>query len=183
MTEKEKMLNSEYHFGYDEQLVKEREEAKDLCFEFNNIKASDREKRLEIVKRLFGSAGKNPWIESPFYCDYGYNISVGDNFYANHNVIILDVNKVTIGNNVLIAPNVGIYTAAHPLDCELRREGIEFAKPITIGNDVWIGGNVVILPGVTIGDNTIIGAGSVVTKDIPANVVAVGNPCRIVKKI
>jgi len=183
VTEKEKMLNSEYYFGYDEQLVKEREVAKDLCFELNNIQASNRKKRAEIINELFGRVGKNPWIESSFYCDYGYNISVGDNFYTNHNLVILDVNKVIIGDNVLIGPNVGIYTAAHPTNPVTRKNGLEYGKPITIGNNVWVGGNVVILPGVTIGDNTVIGAGSVVTKDIPADVVAIGNPCQVVKNI
>ena len=183
MTEKEKMINGEYYLACDEQLVKEREHAKDLCFEFNNIKPSDREKRLEIIHKLFGNTGKDAWVESQFYCDYGYNISVGDNFYSNHNLIILDVNKVTIGNNVLIGPNVGIYTAEHPVDAIERSKLMEYGKPISIGNNVWIGGNVAILSGVTIGDNTVIGAGSVVTKDIPANVLAVGNPCKVIKNI
>ncbi|MBP3284244.1 MAG: sugar O-acetyltransferase [Clostridia bacterium] len=117
-----------------------------------------------------------------FYCDYGFNIEIGENFYSNHNLVILDANKVKIGDYVQIGPNCGIYTSGHPLDSETRMK-LEFAKPITIGNHVWLGGNVCVMPGVTIGDNTVIGAGSVVTKDIPANVVAVGNPCRVIKKI
>lgn len=183
MTEKEKMLNGKSYLGFDEQLVKEREQAKDICFEFNNVKASEREKRLEILKKLFCSIGKNPLIESAFYCDYGYNISIGDNFYSNHNLVILDVNKVTIGDNVFIGPNVSIYTAGHPINAIERINGMEFGLPITIGNNVWLGGNVVILPGITIGNNTVIGAGSVVTKDIPSNVVAAGNPCKVIKHI
>ena len=177
MTEKEKMINGDFYNASDKQLLKEREYAKDLCFEFNSLKPSERERRFEIITKLLGKCSKNTWIESSFYCDYGYNISVGENFYSNHNLVILDVCKVTIGDNVFVAPNVGIYTATHPTDTKARISGLEFGKPITIGNNVWIGGNVVILPGVTIGDNVVIGAGSVVTKDIPKDVVAVGNPC------
>ena len=183
MTEKEKMINEELYLAYDKELVKERDLIKDLCFELNNTSPSHREKRIRIIEKIFNNTGNNPLVESPFHCDYGYNITVGDNFYANHNLVILDVCKVNIGNNVMIGPNAGIYTAGHPIDPISRKQGLEFGKPITIGNDVWIGGNVVILPGVTIGDNIVIGAGSVVTKDIPSNVVAVGNPCRVIKEI
>ncbi len=116
-------------------------------------------------------------------CDYGYNIEIGENFYANHNLIILDGSKVQFGDNVFIAPNCSFYTAGHPLDAERRNKGLEYAKPIKVGNNVWIGGNVIVLPGVTIGDNTVIGAGSVVNKDIPSNVVAVGNPCKVIKQL
>ena len=122
-------------------------------------------------------------MKAPFFCDYGYNIEIGENFYSNHNLIILDGNKVIFGDNVFIAPNCAFYTAGHPIDVNRRNQGLEYAKPIKIGNNVWIGGNVVVLPGVTIGDNTVIGAGSIVTRDIPANVVAVGNPCRVIKQI
>lgn len=183
MTEKEKMINGEYYFSSDEQLSKEREYAKDLCFRFNNLIPSNRTQRLEIIHKLLKKTGQNAWIESSFYCDYGYNISVGNNFYSNHNLVILDCARVEIGENVLIAPNVGIYTAEHALDTKERMQGYEYAKPITIGNNVWIGANACILGGVTIGDNTIIGAGSIVTKDIPSNVLALGNPCKVIKNI
>ena len=135
--------------------------------------------RVNLLQKLFDDF----LIEQPFNCDYGYNIRIGENFYANVGCTILDVAPVTIGDNVMLAPNVNIYTAGHPLDAEIRNSGLEYAYPVNIGNNVWIGGNVTIVPGVTIGANTVIGAGSVVTKDIPANVVAVGNPCRVVRKI
>lgn len=132
---------------------------------------------------MFGRTGKSFLIEQPFYCDYGYNIEIGENFYSNVNCVILDGAKVTFGDNVFVAPNCGFYTAGHALDAEQRTRGLEYAYPITVGNNVWIGAQVCVLPGVTIGDNTIIGAGSVVTKSIPANVLAVGNPCRVVRQI
>ncbi len=184
MTEKEKMLAGElYNANYDKTLIKERIEVKDKCFEYNNIKPSDIEKRTILMKKIIGKYKNNFYIEQPFMCDYGYNIEIGENFYSNHNLIILDGNKVEFGDNVFIAPNCAFYTAGHPLDTERRNEGLEYARPIKIGNNVWIGGNVVVLPGVTIGDNVVIGAGSIVNKDIPPNSVAVGNPCRVVKKI
>ena len=157
--------------------------AKDLCFEYNNIKPSDTNKREELIKKLFGKTGKNITVQSNFQCDYGYNIQVGENFYMNHNCVILDGAKVEFGNNVFIAPNCGFYTAGHPIDYKMRNKGLEYAKPIRVGNNVWFGGNVVVLPGVTIGDNVVIGAGSIVNKDIPSNVVAVGNPCKVIKQI
>ena len=184
MTEKEKMLAGElYDANYNEELFKERQEAKETCYEYNNLKPSKIDERSELLKRLLGKTQAKFWIEQPFMCDYGYNIEIGENFYANHNLIILDGNKVKFGNNVFIAPNCSFYTAGHPLDVERRNQGLEYAKPIEVGNNVWIGGNVVVLPGVKIGDNVVIGAGSIVTKDIPENVIAVGNPCRIIKKI
>lgn len=184
MDEKEKMLAGElYDANNNEELIKERTIAKDKCFEYNNIKPSEVEKRKELMKQILGKTGKDFLIEQPFVCDYGYNIEIGENFYANHNLVILDGNKVQFGNNVFIAPNCGFYTAGHPLDAETRNKGLEYAKTIKVGNDVWIGGNVVVLPGVTIGNNVVIGAGSVVTKDIPSNSVAVGNPCRVIKTI
>ena len=184
MSEKEKMLAGEiYDANYDKELIQERQEAKELCYDYNNLRPSKIEERKEILKNLLGKTKENFWIEQPFVCDYGYNIEVGENFYANHNLIILDANKVKFGDNVFIAPNCGFYTAGHPLDAESRNKGLEYAKTIEIGNNVWIGGNVVVLPGVKIGDNSVIGAGSIVNKDIPANVVAVGNPCKVIKNI
>lgn len=184
MTEKEKRNNGQiYNSNYDKELRKEMLEAQDLCFEYNNTRPSDIEKRANQIIKIVGKIGKNFLIEQPFLCDYGYNIEIGDNFYANHNLTILDAAKVIIGDNVFIAPNCGIYTAYHPIDVAERSKGLEYAKPIKIGNNVWIGGNVTILPGVTIGDNCTIGAGSVVTKDIPDNSIAYGNPCKVAKKI
>lgn len=184
MTEKEKMLAGElYDANYNEDLIKEREKAKDLCFAYNKIKPSETEKRQEMIKKLVGKTKENLFIEQPFLCDYGYNIEVGENFYANHNLVILDANKVKFGDNVFIGPNCSFYTAGHPLDSKTRNQGLEYAKPIIVGDNVWFGGNVVVLPGVTIGDNCVIGAGSIVTKDIPENSVAVGNPCKVIKKI
>jgi maltose O-acetyltransferase len=181
-SEKEKMLSGDYYNADDEELIRERNYAKNLIFEYNHSKPSEKEKKQEIILKLIKVKGIFN-IEAPFYCDYGYNIEVGDNFYANYNCIILDVNRVKIGDNVLIAPNVQIYTATHPIDPKERLTGKEFAKPVSIGNNVWIGGGTIVCPGVKIGDNTIIGAGSVVTKDIPANVIAVGNPCKIINEI
>ncbi|MCR6652694.1 MAG: sugar O-acetyltransferase [Cellvibrionaceae bacterium] len=183
MSEKEKMLNQEFYISWDKELVEERERAKDLVFQLNNTRPSQRQERTAIVEKLFGSVGKNPWIESPFNCDYGYNISVGDNFYTNTNCTILDCAKITIGNDVLIGPNVSFYTPNHAMDPAERKAGYERSLPITIGDNVWISGSVSILPGVSIGDNSVIGAGSVVTKDIPANVVAAGVPCKVIRTI
>ncbi len=181
-TEKEKMLSGELYDAGDEVLVKERAYAKDLIFDYNHTRPGEREKRNEILKKLLKAKGTFN-IEPPFYCDYGYNIEIGDNFYANHGCIILDVNKVTFGENVLLAPYVQIYTAAHPIDPSERLTFKELSKPIQIGSNVWIGGGAIICPGVTIGDNVTIGAGSVVTKDIPDNVIAAGNPCKVIRKI
>lgn len=184
MSEKDKMISGEiYNANYDEELIKERIEVKDKCYEYNNIKPSDIENRTKLMKTILGKHKNNFYIEQPFICDYGYNIEIGENFYSNHNLIILDANKVKFGDNVFIAPNCGFYTAGHPIDYKTRNEGLEYAKPITVGNNVWIGGNVCVLPGVTIGNNVVIGAGSVVNKDIPSNMVAVGNPCKVIKEI
>ncbi len=173
MDEKEKMLSGElYDANYNEDLIKDRYIAKDKCYEYNQLKPSNSVEKSKIIKFLFGKTGDKFIIEQPFMCDYGYNIEIGENFYANHNLIILDGNKVTFGDNVFIAPNCAFYTAGHPLDVKRRNQGLEYAKPIKVGNNVWIGGNVVVLPGVTIGDNSVIGAGSIVNKDIPSNVVA-----------
>lgn len=183
MTEKEKMLNANLYDANDKELYDERIRCKSLCYEYNNLPPNDTEKRTDLIKKLIGKAGESFLIEQPFQCDYGYNIEFGENFYSNHNLIILDPAKVTFGNNIFIGPNCAFYTPVHPLDAETRNKGLEYAYPIKIGNNVWFGGNVVVLPGVTIGDNVVIGAGSVVVKDIPPNVLAVGNPCKIVKNI
>ena len=184
MTEKEKRDNNQiYNPNYDEELINEMLKTKDLCYEYNKLKPSETEKRKELIEKILGKTGKDFRIEQPFICDYGYNISVGDNFYANHGLIILDAAKVEIGDNVFIAPNCNIYTASHPVDIIQRNKGLEYANPVKIGNNVWIGGNVTILPGVKIGDNCTIGAGSVVTKDIPANSIAYGNPCRVARQV
>ena len=184
MNEKEKMLNGEYYKPLeDEQLCKDRENAKNLCFKYNNTPPYAEEERDETIKELFGKTGEKIWVEPNFFCDYGYNIEVGENFYSNHNLVILDCAKVTFGDNVLIGPNCAFYTAEHPLDFKTRNSGLEYAKPIKVGSNVWIGGSVTVLAGVTIGDNCVIGAGSVVTKDVPQNSVAVGNPCRVIKNI
>lgn len=183
MTEKEKMLKGKLYRAYDEELTSERRRAKELTFEYNNLPPGEIHKRNEIIKKLFGKIGENFVIEQPFRCDYGYNIFVGENFYTNYNCVILDCARVTIGDNVLFGPNVSLFTAGHPVHFEPREEGLEYAFPITIGNNVWIGGGAIINPGITIGDNVVIGSGSVVTKDIPNNSIAVGNPCKVIRNI
>lgn len=184
MNEKEKMLNGElYNSNIDERLVEERINCKTLCFEHNQLAPKDLVGRTRYIKEILGSTGERFLIEQPFTCDYGYNISIGENFYSNHNLIILDPGKVSFGNNVFIGPNCSFYTAEHPLDAETRNKELEFARPITVGNNVWFGGSVVVIGGVNIGDNCVIGAGSVVTKDIPANSLAVGNPCKVIKNL
>lgn len=184
MSEKDKMLAGElYDANYNEELIKERFIVQDKCFEYNNLKPSNLKERITLLKGILGSTKENFLIEQPFMCDYGYNIKIGENFYSNHNLIILDANKVEFGDNVFIGPNCGFYTSGHPLEYEIRNKGLEYAKPIKVGNNVWFGGNVAVLPGVTIGDNVVIGAGSIVTKDIPSNTVAVGNPCKVIKEV
>ena len=184
MTEKEKMLNQLlYDANFDEVLIKERTSAKEMCYEFNHLRPSESDEQQRLLHALLGKVGKSCCILAPFWCDYGYNIEVGDNFFANHNTVILDGAKVKFGNNVFVAPNCGFYTAGHPIDAAQRKKGLEYAHPITIGNDVWIGAGVQVLPGVTIGDNVVIGAGSIVNRDIPSNCVAAGNPCRVIRFI
>lgn len=183
VTEKNKMLAGEIYQAMDESLTQERDIVKNLTYDYNLLRRTEKEKRGELIRRILGKAGKNIWIESPFECDYGYNIEVGDNFYSNHNLMILDAAKVTIGDNVFIGPNTSVYTPCHPIDADARNTFEEWAEPVAIGNNVWIGGSVTILPGVNIGDNVVIGAGSVVVKDIPSNSVAVGNPCKVVKNL
>ncbi len=184
MTEKEKMQKGElYDANYDKNLITERNRCKSLCFQFNNTPYDEFAPRREILKNILGSTKQNFTIEPSFWCDYGYNIELGENFYSNHNLVILDGAKVIFGDNVFIAPNCGFYTAGHPLDVSQRNQGLEYTKPIKVGNNVWFGANVIVLPGVTIGDNCTIGAGSVVVKDIPANSLAVGNPCKVIRKL
>jgi len=182
-TEKEKMLSGKPYKAFNDELITERQRAKELIFDFNNLRPSRIGKRNLIIRQLFGQTGETFFIEPRFRCDYGYNISIGANFYSNYNLTILDCAKVSIGINVFIAPNVSLFAAGHPIHFEPRNQEFEYAIPISIGNNVWIGGNVVINPGVTIGDNSVIGAGSVVTKDIPPNVIAFGNPCKIWRHI
>jgi len=184
MTEKEKMFMQMLHdANNDKELIEERVRAKDMCYEYNNLKPSDVKNQEKLLRKLLGKTKDKFCIIAPFWCDYGYNIEIGENFFANHNCIILDGGKITFGDNVFIAPDCGFYTASHPIDYERRNQGLEYAYPITVGDNVWIGGGVKVMPGVTIGDNVVIGAGSVVTKDIPENVVAAGNPCRVIRQI
>ncbi|MFC1922053.1 sugar O-acetyltransferase [Chloroflexota bacterium] len=182
-TEKLKMLAGELYNALDSQLVKERRQARDLIKELNDSRDEEQERRLAIIDQLFASVGRDIWIEPPFYCDYGSNIILGDKVYFNFNCVILDPAKVVIGDNVLFGPNVQIYTATHPLNYLERRTGLEFAQAIEIGSDVWVGGSAVISPGVRIGSRSVIGAGSVVTKDVPQDVFAAGNPCRVIREI
>ncbi|WP_290490934.1 MULTISPECIES: sugar O-acetyltransferase [unclassified Aerococcus] len=183
-SEKDKMLAGKiYDANYDQELVAARVDAKELCYDFNHARPSEEAKRQGIIRQLLGKTGNQFEITGPFYCDYGFNIEIGENFYANHNLVILDGAKVTFGDNVFVAPDCGFYTAGHPLDADRRNKGLEYAKPITVGNNVWFGGGVKVMPGVTIGDGAVIGGGSVVTKDIPANMIAVGNPCKPIREI
>ncbi len=183
MNQRERMLAGLPYKAWLDGLEEERFACKQKIYDFNNLSPSLNESAPSLLKSILGKTGENIWIEAPFHCDYGWNIEVGENFFANYNLTILDVAKVTIGKNVQMAPNVSIYTAGHPIHPDTRNTGYEYGIPITIGDNVWIGGNVVILPGVKIGDNVVIGAGSVVTKDIPENVIAMGNPCKIVREI
>lgn len=182
-TEKEKMLAGELYDPRDDQLQRERRRARLLIKEFNDSSDDQGQERKRLLIDLFGTMGKGTFIEPPFYCDYGGNITLGERVFFNFNCVILDVAQVTIGNHVLFGPGVQVYTATHPLDAEQRRSGLEAAKPITIGDDVWIGGGAILSPGVTIGARSVIGAGSVVTKDIPEGVFAGGNPCRVIRSL
>lgn len=184
MTEKEKRDRGEiYDANNDAALGAEMLKCKDICFKYNSLKPSQTKKREAIIKKLFVKTDGSFNILAPFWCDYGYNIEIGKNFFANHNCVILDGGKVKFGDNVFIGPNCGFYTAAHPIDVTRRNAGLEYAYPITVGDNVWIGGGVQVMPGVTIGNNAVIGGGSVVTHDIPDNVVAAGNPCKVLRKI
>ena len=183
MTQKERMLAGLPYKAWLDGLSEERMACRRKLHAFNLLPPDEEEQAQRLLLELLGKTGRDPWINAPFHCDYGWNIEVGDNFFANYNLTILDVGKVTIGSNVQFAPNVSIYTAGHPLHPDSRNSGYEYGIPITIGDNVWIGGNVVLLPGVTVGSNSVIGAGSVVSRDIPEWVVAVGSPCRVVRRI
>lgn len=177
------MLAGEPYRAFDPPLVEARRKARQWCNQYNLTVPHDREARDAMLRQIMPSVGRNVWIEPPFQCDYGCHIQIGDGTYFNYNVVILDCAMVRIGAAVKLGPGVQIYTAKHPVDPVARRDGVESAAAITIGDNVWIGGGAILCPGVTIGDNSVIGAGSVVTRSIPANVVAVGNPCRVVRSI
>ncbi|HZV07510.1 MAG TPA: sugar O-acetyltransferase [Gemmataceae bacterium] len=181
-TEKEKMLAGELYDPFDTELVRARDRARDLCQDLNATRERDQEARRRILRELFGKGGESVWMQPPFFCDYGSNILLGERVFFNFNCVILDVCRVEIGDFTLFGPAVQIYTATHPMNAELRRKQ-EFAKPIKIGSDVWVGGGAILCPGVTIGSKSVIGAGSVVTRDIPDGVFAAGNPCRVVRPI
>lgn len=183
MTEKQKMLAGQMYDPLDQELVQERLDARLLFQEINNLDDSNKEKRDKLFYELLGKAGPGLWIEPPFYCDYGKNIQAGSNLFINFDCCILDVMPVLIGDRVMMGPKVQIYTATHPLNAKERASGREFAKPITIGNDVWIGGGAILCPGVTVGNGVVIGAGAVVTKDVPDNVFVGGNQARVIKHI
>lgn len=184
LSDKEKMLSGQlYDAFWNKELANDRLRAKSLCHKYNALSPEKLEERKNILKELLGKTRENFTIEQNFWCDYGYNIEVGENFYANHDCVMLDPAKIIFGDNVFIAPQCGFYTAGHPLDTNERNSGLEYAYPIKVGNNVWFGGHVSVMPGVTIGDNVVIGAGSVVTKDIPSNVLVVGNPCKVLRKI
>lgn len=183
MNQKERMLNGLPYKAWLDGLPEERMECAEKTFEYNNCPPTETENADRLIREILGKAGTDITIRPPFYCDYGKNIEVGDYFYANFNTVILDVGKVRIGNNVLLAPNVSIYTAGHPIHPDSRNSGYEYGIAVTIGDNVWIGGNCVINPGVTIGNNCVIGSGSIVTKDIPDNSIAVGNPAAVIRQI
>ena len=183
MTEKEKMVAGELYDPLDEVLVADRMRTRLLLQQLNQSREDEPEIRRAILQQLLPEAAADLWLQPPFYCDYGYNLYIGERVFFNFNCVVLDVAPVHIGSRTMFGPNVQIYTATHPLDHAERSSGLEYARPINIGEDVWVGGSAVICPGVTIGDRAVIGAGSVVTKDIPADVFAAGNPCKVIRQI
>lgn len=183
MSQKERMLNEKLYLANDKELVIERKNARKIINKFNQLSIEEKNKRDKLLNKLLGQKGKNVYIEPSFKCDYGYNIHLGNNFFANYDCIILDVAKVEIGKFVFLGPGVHIYTASHPIDSKIRNTYLEYGKSVIIGDNVWIGGNTTINPGVKIGENVVIGSGSVVTKNIPDNVIAAGNPCKVIRKI
>lgn len=182
-TEREKMLAGELYNPLDGELSEARAKARLLFRALNRLDEGQADEKARILKELLPGAGKDLWLEPPFYCDYGSHIKMGDKVFINFNCVILDVAGVTIGSRTMLGPNVQIYAASHPLDYRVRASGLENGKEVYIGQDVWIGGNVVICPGVNIGDRSVIGAGSVVTKDIPSDVMAAGNPCKVIRRL
>lgn len=183
MTMRERIASGKLFTDMTEGLPEERLRAKELAYDFNHTRPSEFQRRIELLKSLFGAFGKDGWVEPPLHICYGSNVFIGDYFYANTNLTLVDDYKITIGNSVLIAPNVTIAVVGHPVHPALRPAGEMYAFPVTIGDRVWIGAGAIVCPGVTIGENAVIGAGSVVTKDIPANCIAVGNPCRVIREI
>ena len=182
-TERDKMLGGELYDPYDPALSANRRTARDLTFAFNQTRDADRAERHRLLSELLGTAGDGVWIEPPFHCDYGKHIRLGEKVFLNFGCVLLDCAEIRIGPRTLLAPNVQMYAATHPLSAKVRASGLESAKPITVGADVWIGGGAILLPGVTVGDRAVIGAGSVVTRDVPADSVVVGNPARVIKTV
>lgn len=183
MTEREKLKNNMLFTDMTEGLPEERRMGKEMVYDFNHTRPSENEKRIEIAKKLFGKIGTNFWIEPPIHLAYGKHTLIGDYFYSNFGLVIVDDNEVIIGDHVLFGPNVTISTTGHPIDPNLRKSGYMYSFSVVIRNGVWLGSGVIVNPGITIGENTVIGAGSIVTKDIPSNVIAVGNPCRILREV
>lgn len=180
----EKMMSGElYDATRNDALLDILNQVQDMCYDYNQLRPTQAKERTELMRTILGRTGKRFKIISPFICDYGFNIEIGENFFANANMVILDEAKVTFGDNVFIGPNCSFYTAGHPLDVERRNAGLEYSWPIKVGNNVWFGGGVTVVPGVTIGDDVVIGAGSVVTHDIPSGVLAAGNPAKIIKNL